>query len=142
MKILIKRLYAGLLDAFFIGVPVWGVYHIFINESIKSGGFKISYYELNFNITTITMMFLLIYYIICEIVGQSIGKKIFNLKIKYNKMSIVAKIVRPFVKLITLYIWPIGIISVFLPNKKLFYDFILRTDIEEIKPEISRGSIV
>lgn len=141
MKIFVKRLYAGMLDAFFIGLPVWAVYHIFIGQSVASGDFKISYQQLDFNITTITIGLLILYNIICEIAGQSIGKKIFGLKIKYKGKGIIAKIIRPFIKVFTLYLWPIGIISFFLPKNLLFYDYILKTDIEEIKPEISGGSL-
>ena len=141
MKLLIKRLYAGLLDAFFMGLPAWVLYHTFIQQSLGNSDFKISYGELGLSITTLTMSMLFIYFIVCEVVGQSIGKKIFGIKIVYNKKGIVAKCLRPILKIITLYIWPVGIISLFLPNNMLFYDYFLKTKIEEIKPEISGGSL-
>ena len=141
MKTLLKRMYAGLIDAFVIAVPVWFIYHTFIDQSMADKTFKISYAQLNFNITTATMMFLFIYYIVCEIIGQSIGKKIFNIKIKYKGKGIFAKIIRPFVKLITVYFPYLGIVSLFLPEYKLYYDFLAGTNIEEIQPDISRSSL-
>lgn len=141
MKIFIKRLYAALLDAFFVGVPVAFMYYTFIDQSMADEGFKISYTELSVNITTMTMVFLFLYYIACEIAGQSIGKKIFNIKIKYTGKGIFAKIIRPFLKVITLYFPVIGIISLFLPDNKLYYDFFAKTNLEEIKPDISGGSL-
>lgn len=141
MKTFIKRIYAGLIDALFIALPVGILYYIYIWQATKSEGFKISYEELSFNITFATIMFLFIYYIICEITGTSVGKKIFNLKLTYKGKSTFAKILRPFLKLVTIYVWPIGILSLFLPNNRLFYDFILGTDIEEISANTSGGSL-
>lgn len=132
MKTFIKRLYAGLIDAFFIGLPVGIVYYIFIWQSAKAGDFKISYNELQFNITSVTMMLLFIYYIVCEIIGTSAGKKIFNIKLTYKGKGTIAKILRPFFKILTLYFWPLAVLSIFLPEHLPFYDYILKTKVEEV----------
>lgn len=141
MKTFIKRIYAGLVDALFIALPVGMIYYIYIWQSTKTENFKISYTEVQFNITFITIMFLFIYYTICEVKGTSVGKKIFNLKLIYKGKGTFAKIIRPFIKLITLYFWPLGILSLFLPENRIFYDYILNTDIEEGNTGISGGSL-
>ena len=145
MKMFVKRMYAGMIDALLVALTVGAIYHIFIGQSAMDESFRISYRELDFNITTITIGILFIYYAVCEILGQSIGKKIFNLKIKYQGKGIIARILRPFIKIVVIYIWfigfPMAILGALMPEKKLIYDFLFKTEIGEINEQISGGSL-
>lgn len=131
MKCLIKRMYAGILDAFVVALPVFVLYYMFLKDALPDGDFNMTGLDIRFSIEFLTMALIFIYYIICEAVGQSIGKKIFNLKIVYKNKGIIAKILRPVFKIITLYFVPLVIISLFTPDNLTFYDLILKTKIEE-----------
>ncbi len=134
MKTFIKRVYAGLLDALLIGLTVGFIYQIFIGQSVaENADFKMTFDALNVEMTAITVGVLIMYFIICEIIGQTIGKKILGLKIQYKGKGIIARILRPFVKVITLYICPfIVILSLFFPGNKLYYDYAFKTEVVEV----------
>ncbi|MBE7029307.1 MAG: RDD family protein [Clostridia bacterium] len=142
MKKVIRRMYAGIIDMFFIGLPVYAIYHTFILESMKDVTFKISYLEVNMNLTAITLVFLFLYYAVCEVLGQSIGKKMLGIKVKYNGKKVIAKILRPIIKVLILYFaFPLVALCLFLPDNKMFYDFFLKTEIEEVKVDVSKRSL-
>ena len=145
MKMFVKRMYAGMIDALLVALTVGGIYHIFIGQSAMDETFRISYKELDFNITTITIGILLLYYIVCEILGQSIGKRILGIKIRYQGKGIIARIIRPFIKIISVYIpfisFPMAVLGALMPEKKLLYDFIFKTEITENNIKISGGSL-
>ena len=98
---------------------------------------------LDMEITAITVGVLIMYFFICELFSQTIGKKILGLKIKYKGKGIIAKILRPIVKVLTLYLIPFVVIfSAFLPGNKLYYDFIFGTEvIDENSSDYNGGSL-
>ncbi|MBE7021089.1 MAG: RDD family protein [Ruminococcaceae bacterium] len=143
MKTLIKRIYAGLIDALLIGVTVGFIYQIFIGQSVAGNeDFKMTFDALNVEMTAITVGVLTMYFIICEIIGQTIGKKILGLKIIYTGKGIAARILRPFIKVITLYICPVIVaLSFFLPGNKLFYDYALKTEVTDENAPYDGGTL-
>ena len=144
MKTFLKRIYAGLIDALIIGLTVGFIYQIFIGQSIEGNkDFTMTFDALDMEITAITVGVLIMYFFICELFSQTIGKKILGLKIKYKGKGIIAKILRPIVKVLTLYLIPFVVIfSAFLPGNKLYYDFIFGTEvIDENSSDYNGGSL-
>ncbi len=143
MKTFIKRVYAGLIDALLIGLTVGFIYQIFIGQSVAGNSeFKMTFDALNVEMTAITVGVLIMYFIICEILGQTIGKKILGLKIKYNGKGILARILRPFIKVITLYVCPFMVIlSLFFPGNKLYYDYALKTEVIDENAPYDGGTL-
>ncbi len=143
MKTFIKRVYAGLIDALLIGITVGFIYQIFIGQSVAGNkDFKMTFDALNVEMTAITVGVLIMYFIICEILGNTIGKKILGLKIIYNGKGIIARILRPFVKVITLYVCPfIVILSLFIPGNKLYYDYAFKTEIVDENAPYDGGTL-
>ena len=144
MKTFLKRIYAGLIDALIIALTVGFIYQIFIGQSIEGNkDFTMTFNALDMEITAITVGVLIMYFFICELFSQTIGKKILGLKIKYKGKGIIAKILRPIVKVLTLYLIPFVVIfSAFLPGNKLYYDFIFGTEvIDENSSDYNGGSL-
>ena len=144
MKTFLKRIYAGLIDALIIALTVGFIYQIFIGQSIEGNkDFTMTFDALDMEITAITVGVLIMYFFICELFSQTIGKKILGLKIKYKGKGIIAKILRPIVKVLTLYLIPFVVIfSAFLPGNKLYYDFIFGTEvIDENSSDYNGGSL-
>ena len=144
MKTFLKRIYAGLIDALIIALTVGFIYQIFIGQSIEGNkDFTMTFNALDMEITAITVGVLIMYFFICELFSQTIGKKILGLKIKYKGKGIIAKILRPVVKVLTLYLIPFVVIfSAFLPGNKLYYDFIFGTEvIDENSSDYNGGSL-
>ena len=139
MKTLIKRIYAGLIDVMIASALVYFLYAFTFYYNIKLGDFSLDKTSFVSEYSVIYALVMLVYFIICELFSQSFGKKAFSLKINYGKKVKTAKCLRPFLKLITLYIWPLIIPSLFFKKNLLYYDYILGTDIEKTKYE--RGDL-
>jgi len=135
MKILVKRMYAGLIDIAVVGMLIYLLYIFYFYNGMKLGDFQI---DLEWFASEYKIVFggaMLVYYIICELFDFSVGKKVFKLQINYGNYVKTARILRPFFKLLTLYVWPLAALSVFLKDNLLYYDYILKTSIEDAKRE-------
>lgn len=139
MKMLIKRMYAGLIDIMTVGILVFILYMFYFYSGLKLGDFQVdlAWFASEYKLVFGGGMF--VYYVICELFNFSVGKKVFGLQIDYGKYVKTARFLRPFFKILTFYVYPLAIISVFLKGNLLYYDYILRTGIEEAKYE--RGDL-
>ena len=135
MKMYVKRVYAALIDILVVGIFVFGLYSIYFKSGIESGNFSVDMEWFRFEYELIYALSLFVYFIIGEMFDFSIGKKIFKIKIDYGKYIKTARVLRPLFKIVTFYIWPLAAISVFLNGNRLYYDYILKTDIETVKYE-------
>lgn len=135
MKMYVKRVYAALIDIMIVGLLVFLLYSIYFYSGIQSADFTVDRVWFNVEYKIIYALMLLVYFVIGELLDFSVGKKVFKLKINYGKYVKTARILRPLFKMITFYIWPLAALSVFLNGNKLYYDYILKTDIEVSKYE-------
>lgn len=135
MKMFIKRIYAGLIDITFVGAIIYLLYTLYFYNGIKLGDFTVdsewfvAEYKLVFNGAVF------VYFIICEMFDFSVGKKFFKLKINYGKRIKTARFLRPLFKILLFIVYPLAILSLFLKDNLLFYDYILGTTIEDAKYE-------
>ena len=135
MKMLIKRMYAGLIDITLVGIIIYILYIFYFYSGIKFGDFQVDMEWFRSEYEIVFYAAMLVYYIISELFDYSPGKRIFKIRINYGKYVKTARILRPVLKLSVLLILPLAVISLFTKDNYLFYDYLLGTTIEEAKYE-------
>ena len=142
MNVFIKRVYAGLLDIMVVTAVLYFMYAFSIYYSLKLGEFKLDAEFFKAEYTVMYALLMLVYFIICELFEQSLGKRAFGLKTVYGKKVKTSKLLRPFLKVIIVtvpYLTPLILLSIFSKKNLLIYDYILGNDIENVK--YNRGDL-
>lgn len=139
MKMLIKRLYAGLIDITFVGMIIFILYMFYFYSGLKLDDFKIDLGGFTGEYKIVFYFAMLVFYIISELFNFSPGKKLFKIKINYGEKVKTARFLRPFFKLAILLFVPVGalvgIAALFTNENRLLYDCILKTSLEEARYE-------
>ena len=137
MKMFVKRMYAGLLDLMTVSIFLYLAYYMYYYYAMKSGSFTVNLDAFGVEYKVVSLVGIFIFYILSELLGFSVGKKVFKIKLDYGKYTKTARFLRPLFKILTLNCLPLLVISVFTKDHLLFYDYILKTDITEAKYERS-----
>ncbi len=137
MKMFIKRMYAGLIDIMTVSIFIYLGYYLYYYYAMKFEDFTVNLDMFGSEYRIVYLIGIFVYYILCELLGFSVGKKVFKIKLDYGNYVKTARFLRPLFKFITFNFLPLVVISVFTKDHLLFYDYILKTDITEAKYERS-----
>lgn len=119
-KIILKRIYAYLIDIIIISVPMYIFIFIFWNTFIKT-------HPKDLVVIALGIQFLpfLIYFFISEaFFGNTIGKKIMNLKVVTENNRFICVLIRTICRLI-----PLDLITFVFFKDRLLHDYLSKTKV-------------
>lgn len=119
-EIILKRVYAYLIDMVVVSIPMYTLILIFWDGFIASQ-------PKNFLLIVICIQFLpfLLYFFISEyIFSKTVGKHIMKLKLEFSNNRLISVFVRTVCRLI-----PLDLISFLLLKDKLLHDYLSKTSV-------------